>query len=64
VVIGNVVAIHNHGAGDIVEVQEPEGGDTFLFPFTRAVVPAIHIADGYLVIAPPLDAEPGEEEPD
>ncbi|WP_297111312.1 ribosome maturation factor RimM [uncultured Devosia sp.] len=62
--IGTVSAIYDHGAGDILEVRDSRSGDTFLYPFTKAVVPTIRIADGYLVIAPPLDAEPGEEEPD
>jgi 16S rRNA processing protein RimM len=62
--IGEVSALLNFGAGDLLEVRDPRSGDTFLYPFTRAVVPTIRIADGFLVIAPPLDAEPGEEEPD
>ena len=62
-VIGAVTAIPNFGAGDILEVRGPAGGETFLFPFTRAVVPQIHVKDGYLDIEPPLDADPGEEEP-
>ncbi|UYN98752.1 MAG: ribosome maturation factor RimM [Devosia sp.] len=62
--IGAVHALHNYGAGDLIEVRDPRSGDTFLYPFTKAVVPTIRIADGYLVIAPPLDADPGEEEPD
>ena len=62
-VLGEVTAIPNYGAGDILEVRDPRG-DTFLFPFTRKIVPEIRIEDGYLVIEPPLDAEPGEEEPD
>src|SRR5690606_1385128 len=61
-VLGRVTAVPNYGAGDILEVRA-ESGDTFLFPFTRRVVPEVHIKDGYLVIDPPLDAEPGEEEP-
>ncbi|ODT72696.1 MAG: 16S rRNA processing protein RimM [Pelagibacterium sp. SCN 63-23] len=61
--IGAVIALPNYGAGDLIEVRDPRSGDTFLYPFTRAVVPEIRIADGYLVIAPPLDADPGEEEP-
>ncbi|MBB4052430.1 16S rRNA processing protein RimM [Devosia subaequoris] len=62
--IGVVSAIYDHGAGDILEVRDERSGDSFLYPFTKAVVPLIRVADGYLVIAPPLDAEPGEEEPD
>jgi 16S rRNA processing protein RimM len=62
-VLGEVVAVPNYGAGDILEVKDPRSGDTYLYPFTRAVVPEVRIAEGYLVIAPPLDVEPGEEEP-
>ena len=62
--IGAVSAIYDHGAGDILEVRDPRSGDTYLYPFTKAVVPTIRIAEGYLVISPPLDADPGEEIPD
>lgn len=62
--IGKVSAILNFGAGDLIEVRDPQSGDTFLYPFTKAVVPVIRIADGYLTIEVPLDAEEGEEEPD
>jgi 16S rRNA processing protein RimM len=63
-VIGTVAAIHNHGAGDIIEVRDEQSGDSFLYPFTKAVVPEIKLADGYLTIVVPLDAPEGEEEPD
>lgn len=62
--IGEVSALLNYGAGDLLEVRDPRSGDTFLYPFTKAVVPTIRIAEGFLVIAPPLDADPGTEEPD
>ncbi|MBJ7579189.1 ribosome maturation factor RimM [Devosia sp. MC532] len=61
--IGEVSALPNFGAGDLIEVRDPRSGDTFLYPFTKAVVPQIDIKGGFLVISPPLDAEPGEEEP-
>lgn len=62
--IGQVLALHNYGAGDLIEIEDPRSGDTFLFPFTRAVIPDIHVSEGFLIVAPPVDAEPGEEEPD
>lgn len=62
-VLGTVTAVPNFGAGDLIEVRDPRSGDTYLYPFTRAAVPHIHIADGYLVIEPPTEAEMGEEEP-
>jgi 16S rRNA processing protein RimM len=64
VVIGRVSAIPNYGAGDLIEVMDDQSGDTFLYPFTRAVVPQISVADGFLTIVAPVDAPEGEEEPD
>jgi 16S rRNA processing protein RimM len=63
-VIGQVTAIPNFGAGDLIEVRDPRSGDTFLYPFTKAVVPEIRITERFLVIEVPVDADPGEEEPD
>ena len=54
----------NFGAGDLIEIRDTRSGDTFLFPFTKAVVPEVHVGEGYLVIDPPVEAELGEEEPD
>jgi 16S rRNA processing protein RimM len=63
-VLGKVIAIPNYGASDLLEVRDERTGDTFLYPFTKAVVPTIRIDEGYLVVEVPVDAEPGEEEPD
>ena len=63
-VIGTVMAIPNYGASDLLEVRDTRSGDTFLYPFTKTVVPEIRIAEGYLVIEAPVEADPGEEEPD
>ena len=62
--IGKVSALPNFGAGDLIEVRDPQSGDTYLYPFTKAVVPQVNIAEGYLTIVVPLDASEGEEEPD
>ena len=59
-----MTAIPNYGASDLLEVHDARSGDTFLYPFTKAVVPEIRVADGYLVIEAPVEADPGEEEPD
>jgi 16S rRNA processing protein RimM len=63
-VIGQVTAIPNFGASDLIEVRDARSGDTFLYPFTKTVVPEIRITEGFLVIEVPLDADPSEEEPD
>ena len=48
---GTVRAVHNYGAGDILEVA-PADGATEMLPFTRAVVPVVDIAGGRVVVAP------------
>ncbi|MDP1730203.1 MAG: ribosome maturation factor RimM [Devosia sp.] len=63
-VLGEVIAVPNFGAGDLIEIRDPRSGDTYLYPFTRKVVPEIHLKAGYLVIEVPIEAEPGDEEPD
>jgi 16S rRNA processing protein RimM len=57
--LGSVIAIHNHGAGDILEIVAPDG-EPILVPFTKAIVPTVDIAGGRLVVDPPpglLDAD-------
>ena len=50
--IGRVTAIHNFGAGDIIEIA-PADGATMLLPFTNAVVPSVDLAAGRVVIELP-----------
>jgi len=58
--IGRVVAIHNFGAGDIIEIA-PLQGSTLLLPFTNAVVPSVDLAAGRVVIE--LPEEIGGDDP-
>jgi 16S rRNA processing protein RimM len=51
--LGSVVAIHNFGAGDLIEIAPAQGGATVMIPFTEAVVPTIDVAGGRIVIDPP-----------
>lgn len=41
---GKILAIHDYGAGDILEIRPAGGGGTWLLPFTRAAAPAIDLA--------------------
>jgi 16S rRNA processing protein RimM len=59
--IGTVIAIHDFGAGDLLEIVPPGGGETMLLPFTAAVVPAVDIAAGRIVLDPPAEIEAGPE---
>jgi 16S rRNA processing protein RimM len=54
--LGRVVAIHNFGAGDIIEIA-PSHGATMLLPFTNAVVPTVDLAGERVVIELPAEIE-------
>jgi len=55
--IGKVIAVHNFGAGDVIEIEREDGGGTVLMPFTREIVPVIDTAEGRIVIAAPEEVE-------
>ena len=54
--LGKVVAIHNFGAGDIIEIAPPQG-PTLLLPFTNAVVPSVDVTGGRVVVELPKEIE-------
>jgi 16S rRNA processing protein RimM len=54
--LGRVIAIHNFGAGNIIEIAPPQG-TTLLLPFTNAVVPTVDIANGRVVIELPAEID-------
>jgi 16S rRNA processing protein RimM len=58
--IGRVIAIHNFGAGDIIEIA-PAHGTSMLLPFTNAVVPTVDLAAGRVVIELPQEIEGDDE---
>ncbi len=51
-----MAAIHNFGAGDIIEIAPPKGA-SLLLPFTNAVVPTVDLAGGRVVIELPQEIE-------
>jgi 16S rRNA processing protein RimM len=54
--LGRVIAIHNFGAGDIIEIA-PIKGATMLLPFTNAVVPTVDLAGRRVVIELPKEID-------
>jgi 16S rRNA processing protein RimM len=60
--LGRVIAIHNFGAGDIIEIA-PTKGATMLLPFTNAVVPTVDLAGGRIVIELPQEIEGDDAQP-
>lgn len=54
--LGRVTAVHNHGAGDVLEIAQP-GGKVLLLPFTRAAVPTVDLTAGRIVADPPEELD-------
>lgn len=60
--LGRVIAIHNFGAGDIIEIA-PARGATMLLPFSNAVVPTVDLEGGRVVIDLPQEIEAEDHSP-
>ena len=64
--IGEVVAVENFGAGDLLEIRMTGSTDTDYVPFTNACVPEVNIKAGQLTIVMPVmtgEKEPEDEKP-
>jgi 16S rRNA processing protein RimM len=62
--LGTVVAVHNFGAGDLIEVQPAQSAATVMLPFTATTVPVVDIAGGRIVVSPPEGAFGASERSD
>ncbi len=51
--IGTVTAVHNHGAGDILEIRLVGPKSALLLPFTLATVLTVDVAGGSMVVDVP-----------
>ncbi len=51
--LGKVTAVHNHGAGDLLEVTGPGMKTPVLLPFTLAAVPTVDLTAGRVIADPP-----------
>ena len=52
-VVGTVIAVHNFGASDLLEIGPASGGATVLVPFNRDTAPEVDVEGGWLRIIPP-----------
>jgi 16S rRNA processing protein RimM len=59
--IGTVHAIHNFGAGDVIEIAPLGSGETLMLPFTQSTVPRVDLAARQIVVVPPAEVEAREE---
>jgi 16S rRNA processing protein RimM len=57
---GTVVAVHDFGAGNLIEVRPDNASDTVMVPFTETTVPEIDIAGGRIVIDLPQETSKQE----
>jgi 16S rRNA processing protein RimM len=59
--IGTVKAVHDFGAGDLLEIvfedADSKNTKTEYVPFTTEVVPEVHVKDGYLLLVLPEEDE-------
>ncbi len=60
--LGAVKAVHDFGAGDILEIDPGEGRPTWYLPFTREAVPEVRISEGWLTVVEPESTDAGEEQ--
>lgn len=68
--LGEIIAVPNYGAGDLLEIRpsgESEGEEgasrqTLLVPFTEAAVPEVDITRRHVVVVLPDEIEAGDEQ--
>jgi 16S rRNA processing protein RimM len=60
--LGTVTAVHNFGAGDIIEIAPAGGGAPLMLSFTEAAVPKIDLTAKQIVVVPPGEIEVKEED--
>lgn len=53
--LGQVLNMHDFGAGDIMEVRYSESGKTDMLPFNDDTVPEVNLQAGYLVYNKPAE---------
>jgi len=62
---GKVIAVHNFGAGDLIEVALAAGSgakpQTLLLPFERKVVTQVNVAGGYISVLLPREVTEEDE---
>ena len=54
--LGRVAAVHDYGAGTSLEIARA-AASPLVVPFTRACVPLVDVAAGYLTVTPPAEIE-------
>ena len=59
--VGTVHAVHNFGAGDLIEITPVGSGEPVMLPFTATTVPKVDLAKKQIVVVPPAEIEARDE---
>jgi 16S rRNA processing protein RimM len=59
--LGEIVGVHNYGAGDLLELRLAGSGKTELLPFTEAFVPVVDLSARRVVVLLPGGEDAGSE---
>lgn len=51
--VGIIVSVQNFGAGDLLEIQNPQTFQTIFVPFRDEVVPTVDLEKGFVVVEDP-----------
>ena len=51
--IGRITSVLNHGASDLLEIENKRENRSVLVPFTREIIPKVDIKNSLVVIDPP-----------
>lgn len=51
--LGTITAVTNFGADDLLDIKLAGTGKSVFLPFTKAVVPQVRLADGFVTADPP-----------
>jgi 16S rRNA processing protein RimM len=60
--LGEVIAVPNYGASDLLEIRPAKSGTTLLIPFIDEFVPEVDVAGGRIVVDPPAGLFEEEKE--
>jgi 16S rRNA processing protein RimM len=59
--IGTVHAVHDFGAGSVLEITPLGSGETLMLPFTETTVPKVDLVAKQVVVVPPAEIEARDE---
>jgi 16S rRNA processing protein RimM len=61
--LGEVAAVTDFGAGDLLEIRSASRRNSIMIPFVAAMVPEVDVAKGRIVVDPPEGLIEAQEQP-